>query len=446
MTACELTTDLQGVITQASEDAATLLAIEPRWLMRKPLASFIVEKDRRRFRMLLLQLEAGERGGGGTFVLQNRAMAQIAADLKATAQSGAVAWTVAPSADVSRDVEGEEQVGRPNLVEERHFQRLLTLLPQGVLVLNQKLGVEYANPAARRLLGAENVRRGAPLRDPWPEPSLRELAATLFTRRPATGAHLVPADERTISVEGLPSTQGPTVVLLVEDVTERERARRAERQFVENAAHELRTPLAAIIGAVDVLEGGAAEDEAARGQFLGHIRAQSERLSRLSTSLLALARVQAGHELLRLDLIPARPLLDDVAAGLQPVPGVEVSVEAPTDLAVLGDRELLHHALGNIAANASKHTDEGRITLVARNLGQAAEIEVSDTGPGMSAHDRNHAFDRFHRSSDPGSAGFGLGLAIALEAVHVLDGALDLESGPEGTTVRIWLPSARLTY
>ena len=71
---------------------------------------------------------------------------------------------------------------------------------------------------------------------------------------------------------------------------------------------------------------------------------------------------------------------------------------------------------------------------------------IVDTGPGMSARARRHAFDRFYRSSDGTSGGFGLGLAIAREAVQALDGAIDLDSGPDGTTVRIWLPNARLTY
>jgi signal transduction histidine kinase len=438
------------MITQASEDVAALLAIEQKWLVKKPLAAFISEGDRRRFRRLLLELERGERARDGNFVLLNRAHAEIPAQLAATQRAGAVAWKVATSPrELASDRSApasEEAERHVVLVRELQFHRLLTRLPQGVIVLDMQLGVEYANPAARRMLGPANVRTGEPLRDPWPEPSLRELAASLFTAQPAVGKHLVPVGETTVSIEGVPSAQAPTAVLLVDDVTDRERARQAERQFVENAAHELRTPLAAIISAIDVLEGGAVEDEGSRGQFLGHIRTQSERLRRLSTSLLSLARVQAGVENLHLDLIAVKPLLDDIAAGLEVGPGVAVEVRAPADLAVLGDRDLLHHAVGNVAVNACKYTLAGRVSLVARDLGKAAEIEIVDTGPGMSVQARRYAFDRFYRSSDGTSTGFGLGLAIAREAVQALDGALDLDSGPSGTTVRIWLPNARLTY
>jgi signal transduction histidine kinase len=348
--------------------------------------------------------------------------------------------------EVSEPPSDGPEVDRVVLLRERQFERLLTRLPQGVVVLNKRLGVEYANPAARRLLGGGNVRVGEPLRDPWPDPSLRELGASLFTSKPAIGRHLVPDGERTISVECLQDTHGPTVALLLEDVTQRERGRRAERRFVENAAHELLTPVSAIASAVDVLEGGAAEDADARAQFLGHIRVQSERLRRLSTSLLTLARFESGEERVRLDLVPAKLLLEDVASDLRPIEGVELELEAPAELAVLADRDLLHHALGNVAINAVQHTHEGRIALVARDVGLSAEIEISDSGSGMSAHDVEHAFDRFYRSSTPKSAGFGLGLAIARDAVHAMDGTMSVESGPGGTTVRIWLPSVRLTH
>jgi len=447
---CELTTDLRGLITEASEDAAALLAIERKWLVKKPLAAFISEGDRRRFRSLLLELERGERSRDGTFVLRNRAHAEIPAQLAATQRAGGLAWKLAPtsgklaSESITPAIEEPEQDGA--FLRERQFHRLLTRLPQGVVIINRQLGVEYANPAAGRILGAANVRAGEPLLDPWPDPSLRELAASLFTSRPTAGRHLVPAGEKKVSIEGLPSSSASTAVVLLDDVTERERARQAERQFVENAAHELRTPMAAILGAIDVLEGGAAEDETSRHQFLGHIRAQSERLRRVSTSLLVLARVQAGVENLHLDLIAVKPLLEEVAAELKPALDVGIEVQAPADLAVLADGDLLHHAIGNVAANACKYTRVGRVSLVGRDLGRGAEIVIVDTGPGMSAQARRHAFDRFYRPSDGTSAGFGLGLAIAREAVRALDGALDLKSGPDGTTVRIWLPSARIMY
>ena len=346
--------------------------------------------------------------------------------------------------------EGSEATGEPEieplvLAREPEFHRLLSRIPQGVVLVNSELGLEYANPAGYRFLGP-GARQGAPLPDPWPTPSLRQLARSLFTAEPAVGAELVAAGELTISVEGVASAHSPTAILILEDVTERERVRRAERQFVENAAHELRTPLAAILSAVDVLDGGAAEDPEARRHFLGHIRSQSERLRRLATSLLVLARAQAGVEHVRLDLVPVRPLLEEVADELRASPRVKLEVRAPDDLAVLADRDLLHHALENAASNAAKFTRQGQITLAACDAGRMVEIQVVDTGVGMTAGERSQAFDRFYRADD-GAGGFGLGLAIAREAVRALGGDIEVDRpGDAGTTVRLRIPGARLTY
>ncbi len=157
-------------------------------------------------------------------------------------------------------------------------ERVLAQLPQGVVLVDQKLLIDYANPAAERLLGAGSP--GESLPEPWPDFSLRELAERLFEPDPPTGGRLVESDHQFFWVEGLPPTATETAILIVEDVTERERARRSEREFVENAAHELRTPLAAIVSVMDVLEGGAKDIPEARDRFLKHIRVHSERLSR----------------------------------------------------------------------------------------------------------------------------------------------------------------------
>jgi signal transduction histidine kinase len=125
---------------------------------------------------------------------------------------------------------------------------------------------------------------------------------------------------------------------------------------------------------------------------------------------------------------------------------VAVQVSAALDLAVLADHDLLVHALDNIAANAGKHTSSGLIVFEGRDAGRHTEIEIRDTGKGMTAEESSHAFERFYRGQnrDEGT-GFGLGLAIADEAVRALNGSIRLDSRPNrGTRVRISLPSARV--
>ena len=322
-------------------------------------------------------------------------------------------------------------------------ERVLAQLPQGVVLVDQKLLIDYANPAAERLLGAGSP--GESLPEPWPDFSLRELAERLFEPDPPTGGRLVESDYQFFWVEGLPPTATETAILIVEDVTERERARRSEREFVENAAHELRTPLAAIVSVMDVLEGGAKDIPEARDRFLKHIRVHSEKLSRLARSLLVLARLQTGVEQPRLSVVPIRPLLEEIAGRLDPARDVEVSVRSSEQTGAIADRDLLHRALANVAENSAKHTRTGEIVLEARENGTTTEIEIRDTGPGMTDEEQARAFHRFYRSSNGSNDGFGLGLAIAEEAVRAIEGTIELESEPgEGTRVRVAVPNAKI--
>jgi signal transduction histidine kinase len=321
-------------------------------------------------------------------------------------------------------------------------ERVLTQLPQGVVLVDPELRIDYANPAAERLLGAGSP--GDPLPDPWPDFSLRGFAVSLFGPDPPTGGTLVETDHRFFWVKGLPPSTAETAILIVDDVTERERARQSEREFVENAAHELRTPLAAIVSVMDVLESGAKDVPEVRDRFLKHIRVHSERLSRLARSLLVLARLQTGVEQRHLTVVPVRPLLEEIAGRLDPARGVDVSVRSSVQTGALTDRDLLHRALANVAENSAKHTRKGEIVLEARENGTTTEIEIRDTGPGMTDEERARAFQRFYRSSK-GTDGFGLGLAIAEEAVLAIEGTIELESAPgAGTRVRVAVPSAKI--
>jgi two-component system, OmpR family, phosphate regulon sensor histidine kinase PhoR len=327
---------------------------------------------------------------------------------------------------------------------DRKFEQILNRLPHGVIVLNRELVVEFVNPEALRLLGENSLEPGDPLPELLTGPPLRPLIEGLFTTEPDLDGYLVDRKERTLCIRGLPATHVDSAIISVEDVTDRERGRQSEKRFVENAAHELRTPLAAIISVIDVLEGGAKETPVVRDRFLAHLRAHSERLTRLATSLLILARIQTGQRAPHVEVVRVHPLLTQIAADVDAAPGVETVVRSPANLAALADEELLHRALANITANAAKYTSAGQIAFEARQRGDRMEIEIRDTGRGMTRAEREHAFDRFYRAATGGD-GFGLGLAIAEEAIAALGGTLTLESTPGvGTKVLIDLPSAEL--
>src|SRR4029453_4177194 len=230
---------------------------------------------------------------------------------------------------------------------------------------------------------------------------------------------------------------------LLLDVTIQERQERAERGFVTNAAHQLQSPLAAIVSSIDGPQPGA-KDDPRRDILLGHIDRETHRLARLAQALLILARAQTGVEAPRGEGVPLAPVLQEIAGSLRPAAGVEVHVSCPEDIALITNQQLVEQALLNVAENAAKYTTEGRISLSARAADGVIGIGVADTGRGNPAGGHSQIFDRFYGGWANGAPGFGLGFAIVRSAVEALDGELELSSSEaSGTTVVFRLPLAR---
>jgi signal transduction histidine kinase/HAMP domain-containing protein len=329
--------------------------------------------------------------------------------------------------------------------ERDRLRLLLERLHEGVVTVDEKLVVRFANAEAQRVLGTR-VQEGDPLPEPWTAFSLREFAAGLFDAEAGLAqAHLRPDDEQALALVGIPAAESDTVLIVLDDLTEQERRELAEREFVTNAAHELRTPLTTIMGAIEVLQGGAKDDPIERDRFLSHIEREAERLARLARALLTLARAHAGQERPQIETVPIAPLLHGVADEVRAAPGVAVEVECPPDLLAAVNRDLLEQALRNLGENSAKHTPSGRIVLRATGVGTSVHVEVEDTGVGMSRETQQHVFDRFFRGRDRDAEGFGLGLAIVNQAARSLGGRVELDSAPgEGTRVRIVLENARV--
>ena len=326
--------------------------------------------------------------------------------------------------------------------ERDRLRRLLEGLHEGVVAVDRTLSVTFANSAARRLLPRRALREGARLPEPWPSMSLTALAERLFRPEAAVVQNRVGDDAHTYSLVGIPAaTGGDEAILVLTDISERERRERAEREFVANAAHELRTPLAAIASSVEVLQEGAKHDPVERDQFLEVIERQAERLGRLSRALLTLARAQTRQEAVTLEPVRLRPLLEHAALDLGPLDGVAVELDCPTGLAALAQRDLVEQIVSSLTTNAAKYTATGTIRLRASRNDGTVVLEVSDTGSGFDAAARERVFDRFYRiGRDEPSDGFGLGLAIVRESVRAIGAVIEIDSeAGVGTTVRVLL-------
>ncbi len=325
--------------------------------------------------------------------------------------------------------------------------RLVEALHEGIVSVDRRGRVEFANSTALQMLGSPATGKLL-LPEVWLGFPLRDFVEGLFdVDSGVVEAHVVgPDGEGVFEVVGIPARGSDAVVLVVRDVSDRERRRRAELEFVGNAAHELRTPLSAIAGAVERLQAGAREDPEKRDRFICHIERESGRLNRLTSSLLMLARAQTGEEVPEVEEIRLRGLLEELVGGLELRRGVGVVVECPSDLAVSGNHDLLEHALLNLLTNAARHTERGRIRVATGidDLG-AVIIEVVDPGTGIPAGELGRLFDRFYRGSEKPGIGFGLGLPITKEAVEAMGGRVEIESLlGSGTTARVVVPCARV--
>jgi PAS domain S-box-containing protein len=335
-------------------------------------------------------------------------------------------------------------------------------LPIGLIVARADGRVAWMNRHARELLGADVV--GLDLLEIEAPHAIDASGAAMPMRTTALARSLLDAevveesavdvlraDGTHVSVSSattpLRDASGAIVgaAAVFVDSTELHRRERAEREFIANAAHELRTPLAAIASAIDVLRSGAKEQPAERDLFLDHIARESDRLQRLARALLLIARADVQQETPRVEIVPLEPLLVEIAESLRPGTGVEVFVRCHEDLAVLANRDLLEQAVLNITANAVRYTENGSITLVCHAEDEAAVIEVRDTGTGIPQAESSRVFERFYRAGRRDSQGFGLGLSIARNAIEAIGGRIALESAEgAGTSVEIRLPLATL--
>jgi two-component system, OmpR family, sensor histidine kinase CiaH len=221
----------------------------------------------------------------------------------------------------------------------------------------------------------------------------------------------------------------------------------AQKRFVSNASHDLRTPLAAMKANLEVglhyADRGSDPSAAMRSSL-----EEVDRMSRIVEDMLTLSRIDAHQEQLFFTPTDVGKLLEDVAAKMQMLAqsrGLRLSLTTERLMESLCDGDHLRRAFGNVVLNAIEHSgDHGSIEINARREGNHALVSVRDHGIGIADEDLRHLFERFYRAGDARSRdtdGTGLGLAIAQWIVQEHGGSIGLASiSGQGTTVTISLP------
>lgn len=234
---------------------------------------------------------------------------------------------------------------------------------------------------------------------------------------------------------------GSLAMAFNEMAASRAKAEQQRRTMVGDVAHELRTPLSNIRGWLEASQDGVAAPDPA---VLDMLLEQALQLQHIVDDLQDLAAADAGGLRIHPELIGIRDLLDHVAEAHRPAATAEIVVEASEEDEFTADPVRMRQIVGNLAANAVRHTPAGRITLRGAVDGDWVEISVADTGSGISEEDLASVFDRFWRADQSrtrSTGGAGLGLAIVRKLVEAHGGTVSVASTQgTGTTFTVRLP------
>jgi two-component system OmpR family sensor kinase len=271
--------------------------------------------------------------------------------------------------------------------------------------------------------------------------ALRPLAAIggqLSQRQPGSLAPL--------ALEGLPTEVRPVVAALNDLLQRLQDAFAQQRALAADAAHALRTPLAAVTLQTQLAR--RAQDGQDRDAALQRLEAGVKRAGHLVAQLLTLARLDpdaAGEPAAPFDLAQlAREAADELAAFAEQA-NIALQVTLPPQALALGHEAALRTAITNLLDNALRHAPAGgRVELAVQGEDGGWRLAVRDDGPGLPADERERVFDRFYRGRDSRTTGSGLGLAIVREVARLHGGSTFIDDGlgGRGLAVGFWLPAA----
>jgi two-component system, OmpR family, sensor histidine kinase CreC len=266
----------------------------------------------------------------------------------------------------------------------------------------------------------------------------------------ARRAERVAAGERNVRLETWTRSELGTLARAVERMREKLEGKAYVEEMATNLSHELKTPLAAIRGSAELLEGPASDDPAARAKFLANIQSEVARLDRIVSELLKLSRIEAqpaGGEIAPIDARATATEIADMYRRRAADLGLRFETEiAETALPMRIVDLQLKQLLTNLLDNALQFTAAGHaVRLRAARKDDAVEFEVRDEGAGIEAELLPKIFDRFFTTPNPrtGNRGTGLGLAIAKSIANANGGRISVASElGRGSTFTVTFPAA----
>ena len=323
------------------------------------------------------------------------------------------------------------------------FRQAMHLLPDGVVIMDDVLFLEWCNPAAEEHLGLRHDRdKGMRVTNLVRSPDFMDYLIlgrydqplTLNFRGRKLVVHIIPFENR-------------RQILVTHDITETQRAEMMRRDFIANASHELRTPLTVIAGFLEIAASMELDAET-RAAHLKLMTEQSHRMQHLIEDMLTLSRLESVDHPMRPEHVNIPALLEQVLHEARALSGGkhEISLELHGG-DVMGNMDELHSAFGNLASNAVRYTPAGgTIKLRWEDTPTGVQFQVQDTGIGINPEHISRLTERFYRvdkSRSRETQGTGLGLAIVKHVLLRHSGKLNISSeAGQGSTFTVSLPKS----
>ncbi|MES2025564.1 MAG: phosphate regulon sensor histidine kinase PhoR [Pseudomonadota bacterium] len=312
------------------------------------------------------------------------------------------------------------------------FRQAMSLLPDGVVIMDDVLFLEWCNPAAEKHLGLNNGRdKGMRVTNLIRNPDFIDYIILGRYEQPLT----LSVKDRKLIVQIIPF-ENRRQILVTHDATESDRIEMMRRDFIANASHELRTPLTVINGFLEIAQGQPDLDPGVRMSHLNLMIEQGKRMQNLVEDMLTLTRLESIDYPLRPEHVNIPNLLRQILQEAEALSGgrhvISLTVDGPD---IQGSTDELRSAFGNLVSNAVRYTPEGgRIDIKWQDTGSGLQFSVKDSGIGIRAEHIVRLTERFYRvdkSRSRETQGTGLGLAIVKHVLLRHGAVLAIESQPD---------------
>ena len=331
--------------------------------------------------------------------------------------------------------------------QQAELDTMIGSMREGMVLLNAQGKIVSINPAAMRLLGAEQDPVGADMLTVSRNLDLHDILSQALQGRQSIQVVRLETGQYQISASPILSEENVAgAALCFFDVTEKEKAEQMRREFTANVSHELKTPLHSISGYAELLQNNMVKSEDIV-PFAGKIHTEAQRMVRLVEDIISLSHLDEGADDMAWTEVDLYELAERVVGGLK--------TEAETEQVAIrlrgghvnlrGIPQLLYSIVYNLCDNAIKYNKRGgEVHVSVETQGADAILAVSDTGIGIPAQEQARIFERFYRVDKSRSkevGGTGLGLSIVKHAVLIHHGTIEVDSAVgEGTTILVRLP------